>query len=569
MKSFLILVIILCLFHQGFGQYSRHIVRFRDKKGTLHSIASPATYLSQKSVERRNKQKIIIDSTDLPVSRAYLDSIRSIPNVSVMNTSKWLNQALIQTTDSLALNRIRQFSFVKTATAIGLKANPDKDTIIQKKFTETITPLPETIVRNQIQRTAKVSDTLSYGATYNQIHIHEGEYLHNLGYKGEGMTIAILDAGFFGYKTNPAVDSVRLQNRILAEYDFVKNELSVNEDDAHGFQCLSIIAANRPGIMVGSAPRARFYLFRTEDVFSEYPVEEQYWVVAAEYADSAGVDMISSSLGYSDFDDPVFNHEYRERDGNTAMVTIGADLAAKKGIIVMNSAGNSGNLGTDYKFVSTPADGDSVVAVGAVDANGNIAPFSSWGPNGAGKVKPDIVSIGLGTILANNSGNPASGNGTSFSNPNAAGLIACLWQAFQDFTNIEIVDAVKKSADRYLNPHPRYGYGIPNFRKAYGILATERVIRNAITILGDKFIKAYPVPFTGRINVLFKAPSTGKANLQVFDVAGQLIESMNVPVTQGEIKVIQFYSAVRLPRGIYFIRYQDGTTNQLLKVVKN
>ena len=569
MKCLLLLLSAVYMTLQTSAQYSRHVVQFTDKFATTGTLAAPNTYLSPKAIERRNRQKINIDSTDLPVSRAYIDSLRSVPNVTVVNSSKWLNQVLIQTNDSSALIRIRQFPFVRKADAVAPTSRKNEENVIQKKFTEeTITALSEGEIRSSTQRQLQIADTLSYGATYNQIHIHQGEYLHNLGFTGKGITIAMLDAGFFGYKTNPALDSTRLQNRILGEFDFVRNEQSVNEDHPHGLQCLSVIAANRPGIMVGSAPHAKFYLLRTEDAASEYPIEEQYWVVAAEFADSAGADMISSSVGYSDFDDPVFNHFYPQRNGNTAMITIGADLAAKKGMIIMNSAGNSGNLGTDFKYVITPADGDSVVAVGAVDVNGNIASFSSWGPNGAGKVKPDIVSVGQGTIIANGSGNPVGSNGTSYSNPNAAGLIACLWQAFPEFTNMEIIDGVKRSADRYNNPDSRYGYGIPNFKKAYEMLLADRVIRNAPMLFTQKFIRAYPVPFNGVINVMFKAPASGKAVIRIINVSGQVIESMNLPVTQGEIKIINFYSAVRLPRGMYFISYEDGQRKEVLKVVK-
>lgn len=569
MKCVLLLVSALYLSLQSSGQYSRHIVQFTDKKGTSAALSSPSTYLTQKAIERRNKQKINIDSTDLPVSRVYIDSLISVPNVTLVNSSKWLNQVLIQSSDSAALVRIRQFPFVRKANAVAPVARNNEEVIIQKKFSEeSVTPLPPGEILNSIQRELKILDTLSYGSTFNQIHIHQGEYLHNLGFTGRDMIIAVLDAGFFGYKTNPSIDSARLQNRILGEFDFVENEQSVNEDHPHGLQCLSVIAANRPGIMIGSAPHAKFYLLRTEDASSEYPVEEQYWVVAAEFADSAGADMITSSVGYSDFDDPAFNHSYSERNGNTTMVTIGADLAAKKGMIVMNSAGNSGNLATDFKYVIAPADGDSVVAVGAVDVNGNIASFSSWGPNGAGKIKPDIVSVGQGTIISNNNGNPVGANGTSYSNPNVAGLIACLWQAFPEFTNMEIIDAVKRSADRFNNPDDRYGYGLPDFKKAYDLLSVERTMRNATTILGDNFIKAYPVPFKGVINVLFKAPASGKAVIRFISISGQVIETLNIAVSEGEIRVINFYSADRLPRGVYFISYEDQNRKEVLKVMK-
>lgn len=472
MKFFYTSICLVLLWSTGLnGQYSKHIVRLKDKTGSQHTILNPSTYLSSKAIDRRSRQNIALDSTDLPVSGAYLDSIRQVPNVTILNHSRWLNQVLIQTTDASALSKINAFSFVKSTLPIAAIARPQENEIINKRFKETITPLPDRSLinqrNNQRQTEGGLDNTINYGNNLKQIHIHEGEYLHNLGFTGRNITMAFLDAGFFGYKTNPVFDSVRLQNRILGEYDFVNNEPGVNEDHIHGMYCLSIVASNRPGSIVGTAPHANFWLFRTEDAATEYPIEEQHWAVAAEFADSAGADMISSSLGYAEFSDPSFNHSYQQRDGNTSLITIAADMAAKKGMIVMNSAGNSGGLANDFRFVSCPADGDSVVAVGATDVNGNIAGFSSWGPNGAGKLKPNIVSVGQGTIIANTAGVATSGNGTSFSNPNVAGLIACLWQAFPEFTNMQIIDEVQKSAHKFTNPDARYGYGIPNFRKAF------------------------------------------------------------------------------------------------------
>ena len=549
------------------SQYSRHIVQFRDKQNSPFLTSAPAAYLSQASINRRIRQQLSIDSTDLPVSPAYIDSLKAVPGVQVINQSKWLNQVLIRATDSAALIRIRQFPFVKNAMAIALRTLPG-ETVIQEKFRETITPLPDHAELSQRQQAERVSDSLSYGNMSAQIRIHNGQYLHNKNFTGRGMTIAVLDGGFFNYTTNPAIDSARLQNRILGTYDFVNDEVSVTEDHPHGLQCLSIMAANRPGIMVGSAPHANYYLFKSEDSGSEYPVEEQYWVVAAERADSAGADMISSSLGYSSFDDPAFNHEYSERNGHTTLVTIGANFAVKKGMIVMNSAGNSGNDLTQNKYVACPADGDSVVAVGAVDVNGNIASFSSWGPNSAGQVKPDIVSVGQGTVLASTTGTPVMGNGTSYSNPNVAGLVACLWQAFPEFTNREIITAVIQSAHRYLNPDDRYGYGIPDFRKAFERLGAERLLRNSPAILGNDWIKAFPVPFDQSLSVMVNSGTTGQAWLQLLDASGRLIEAKQVSGVSGQVLLIQFSKSICLPAGMYFIRYKDLARKATIKVIK-
>jgi subtilisin family serine protease len=412
------------------------------------------------------------------------------------------------------------------------------------------------------------ANALNYGSSFNQVHIHEGEYLHNLGFTGAGMTIAILDAGFFRYKTNPAFDSIRLQNRILGEWDFVANEQSVNEDHDHGAYCLSILAANRPGFIVGTAPHANYYLFRTEDAGSEYPVEEQNWAAAAERADSLGVDMISSSLGYADFDDARFDHAYTQRDGNTSIITRAADLAAKKGILVMNSAGNSGGSNNDLKYIACPADGDSVMAVGAVDINGTIAAFSSWGPNGAGKVKPNIVSVGAGTAYADINGNPQNGNGTSFSNPNVAGLIACLWEAYPEFTNVDIMQVVERSASRYANPDNRFGYGIPNFKKAVEILDQKRAGGDYATILKDDWIRTYPVPFKEALNVLFRAPGSGKASLRLLDILGRTLEIKTLEVLQNGFYTTSFTNTKGMSSGVYFLQYHDGKNKQLIRVIK-
>jgi len=566
-KIFTLFILCCCVVLFSKAQSTRHIVEFTDKKGTQFSLGNPSAYLSAKSIARRTKQKISIDSTDLPLSKTYLDSIAAVPNVVIRNQSKWLNQILIITSDASALAKINSFPFVKSVKAIAPVARSTED-IIAKKKDQTYELGNELLSRmNNGTKTEGVND-IQYGGTFNQIHIHEGEYLHNLGFTGDGITIAVLDAGFQAYKTNPALDSMRLQGRVLGEWDYVMNEASVNEDYVHGAYCLSIIAANRPGSIVGSAPHASFWLLRTEDVYSEYPVEEQYWIAAAEFADSAGTDMISTSLGYNIFDDPSYNHTYPERNGNTTMITRAADFAAKKGIIVTASAGNDGQRTDDYKFVSCPADADSVLTVGAVNGAGTIAAFSCWGPNSAGKVKPNVVSVGQGTILANTIGNPIGGNGTSYANPNMAGLVACLWQAFPEFTNMEIIDAVQHSADRFLTPDERYGYGIPNFRIAYNQLLIERQRRKYATVLGNEWMKAYPVPYSTNFNLLIKAPMDGKATIQLSNAMGQQLERQTLETDADHYYLINFAQAPVLAKGVYFIRYEDGKNKRTIKIVK-
>ena len=559
MKNILfgLLILLLCL--PARAQFSRYIVVLKDKNNTPFNFNNPSAFLSAKAIARRDHQKISLDSTDLPIVPDYLDSISKAGTVTILNKSKWLNQVLIQSNDAAALAKIQGFPFVKylsgIAPRVAAPTSPNKN-----KFNEKISSV------TGIPGTKGANDFFNYGNMYPQIHIHEGEYLHNNGFRGEGMTIAILDGGFFNYDTNPAFDSVRLQSRILGTWDFVSNEASVTEDNIHGMYCFSIIASNEPGSLVGSCPKAKFYLFRTEDVASEYPVEEQNWVAAAEVADSAGVDLITSSLGYSLFDNPGFDHTYADMNGNNTVVTKGADLAVQKGMIVTNSAGNDGTDG--WHYIIAPSDGDSVLAVGAVNASGQVASFSSYGPSYDGRIKPNVASVGWGTVISAPNGSPASGSGTSFSNPNMAGLITCLWQAFPDFTNMEILDAVQKSSSQYSNPDDRVGYGIPNMHLAYDMLMSQRILKNANTILGNDWLKVYPVPFTNEFNIVLKGQVTGKATMVLYDASGRRV-AMQTLDTQTDLIYNQSFSNLQsLPSGSYLLKYIDGKNKRTIKLVK-
>ena len=556
MKTVFLVIFILLQTH-AFSQYSRYIISLTDKKGTSHQLSNPSTFLSPKSITKRTKFNISLDSTDLPVSKIYLDSILGAGKVTLINTSKWLNQVLIQTTDAQALSKISSFTFVKKRQAIAFKpskqASPD--------FIEEITDL-----NKSTETTNSNVNSLQYGNSGKQIQIHEGEYLHNLGFKGQNVSIAVLDGGFFNYNAIKAFDSVRSSGRIKATWDFFDNNNQVQEDDPHGMYCFSILAANLPGIFVGSAPEADYYLFRTEDVKSEFPVEEQNWLAAAEKADSLGIDIISSSLGYTTFDDPAFNYGYDDMNGKNTIVTRGAALAFRKGILVMNSAGNSGT--NSWKFIGAPADGEQVLAVGAVNITRQVAPFSSYGPTFDQRIKPDIVSVGWGTALINASGLPASGNGTSFSNPNIAGLIACLWQAFPEMRNNEIIDAVRKSGDMYANPDSRSGYGLPNMQKAFGLLEIERVKKNAASLLRDARLKAFPNPFENKIQLVYKAPANGKIEIRLSDLTGRLIFTESKQVIANEIYVFDWKNLGILKAGPYIITYSDVSGTGSIKLVK-
>ncbi len=460
-KAFLLSVsaILICNLLQA--QLSRYLVEFTNKGGTAGTIAGPSSYLSQAAIDRRTRYQIPVDSTDLPVPASFITQLQAIPNVTVINVSNWLNAAAIQTTDADALAAINALPFVKSSRAIAARTG-------RVKAAEATFPAPVSAARGE-----GVEDYFDYGTTsFNEIHLHQGEFLHNVGLRGQGMQIAILDGGFFSYNTLRSFDSANANGQILSTWDFVAGNASVAEDNTHGMQCLSTIVANIPGQFIGKAPKASFHLFRTEDVNSEYPIEEFNWACGAQRADSVGADVISSSLGYGyEFDGGIPDYPHTDLDGNTTLSARAADLAAKKGLMVFNAAGNSGN---DYwHYITTPSDGDSVLAIGAVSSAGVVASFSSYGPSTDGRVKPDISSVGVSALIQGSGNNIISGNGTSYACPNMAGLGTCLWQGFREFNNMRIVRALKEAGSIYSSPDTRIGYGIPDMKKAFLALLAD------------------------------------------------------------------------------------------------
>ncbi len=437
------------------AQLNRYLVRFTDKNNTPYSLQRPSEFLSEKAITRRSKHQIPFDSLDLPVNPQYIESVRSIANVSILNTSKWLNSISILTTDLNALATIRSLPFVIEAYAIASR-NPS---LSSKKFPPPYRPIPAYIPN-------RTSDFYNYGMSDPQIQMHRIPFLHNLGFRGDSMHVAMIDAGFYRYDEFATFDSVRINGQILDTWDFVDRENSVSEDDAHGMQCFSIMASNLPGTFVGSSPRANYYLYRSEDIFSEYPIEELNLACAAERADSAGVDICSISLGYSTFSDPSFNYTYEYLTGNKCISTRAAQIGSNKGMLFVLAAGNEGNA--TWHYLTAPADAKDALAVGAVNGSGIPAGFSSYGPTFDGRIKPNVASYGSGTTIANTSnGQPTYGSGTSFACPNMAGVTTCLWQAFKEKNNSDIIQALQKSSSKTNSPDDRVGYGIPDAQKAF------------------------------------------------------------------------------------------------------
>ncbi|HEX5155153.1 MAG TPA: S8 family serine peptidase [Parafilimonas sp.] len=550
----ILLLALLCITGSVlFAQYPKYVVVFKDKNNSPYRLDKPRKYLSAKAVQRRTTYNIAVDSSDLPVNPSYISQVLAQGPVTYLSQSKWLNQILIYTTSAAAVNAIKSLPFVRNVNPVGPASTTFKTS--NDKFKETIGPLD----RSKLISKSIVANRYDYGSSYGQIHIHNGEFLHNKGFTGKGIVITIIDAGFYHYKSIAAFDSTRAHNRFLGEKDFVDFDGNVNEDNDHGELCLSTIAANVPGVMVGTAPNASFWLLRSENVNSEYPIEEHNWAAAAEFADSVGTDLISSSLGYMQFDDAQFNHTYNDFYKNSTMVSRAATFAAKKGIIVTNSAGNEG--GSSWKYLLFPADDDSVCAVAATNVNGNIASFSSYGY--PGKIKPNIASVGSGTTLYASYG-LTSGSGTSFSNPNINGLIACLWQAFPEFNNMKILKAVYKSADRFKTPDDRYGFGIPNMRKAYNILLKQR---NAQLYKGEWLI-ANNSNFTDEISFKIVAQTDGLVTINLLNDAGKVIAKTAFTTETDEVYDKAFKGLDHLPAGTYSLQYSDGTNTKTIQLNK-
>jgi serine protease AprX len=525
-KSCFFLFIFLSVAIQSNAQLTRYVVRLKNKGSSPYSLSNPSAYLSQRAIDRRNRYGITIDSTDLPVTPSYISQIAAIPNVTLLNVSKWLNAVTVQTSSAAAVAAINAFPFVQSVTGVAARLT-GRPSAGRNKFEleEIFSPyLPA-------GRTEKLTaDYFNYGTgSFNEIHLHNGEFLHNIGLRGQGMQIGMLDNGFNNYTTLRAFDSVNSNGQLLGTWDFVAREANVANDGSHGMSCLSTIAANIPGQFIGTAPKAGFWLYQTEDNASEYPIEEFNWACGVERADSSGADVVSSSLGYGyDFDGGLPDYPYSTLDGNTTMAAIAADMAAKKGILVFVAAGNAGN--TTWRNIITPADGDSVLAIAAVNTSGVVGSFSSYGPSGDGQIKPDIASIGVAAMVQSTSNTVVTGNGTSYACPKIAGLGTCLWQGFPEFNNIKIVRALQQAGSKASSPDDRVGYGIPDVRKAFGNLLSEYASSSS-TVNGCRVTVNWNSKDVGAMKYEIERKAPGETNYskisELNPQAGLLLTSRN------------------------------------------
>ncbi len=477
----------------------KYFVEFTDKKGTPYSVDRPKEFLSQRAIDRRLRQNLFITDADLPVSPGYTQQVVAV-GVNLLYTSRWFNGAVVSATTNSAIEAVRSLSFVKSVTKVFDAGKKGSELGLE--------------VEEQDYHPSRVkSDTFNYGISGTQVRMLKGNTLHNNGHQGQGVVIAVLDAGFYRVDTYPAFDSLRKHNRILGTKDFVDPASDIYNEHLHGMIVLSAMAGYVDGQLVGTAPKASYWLIRTEDGRSEQLIEEYNWVAGAEFADSLGADIINTSLGYTTFDVESQNHTQNQLDGKSCPISIAAGMAADKGMLVVVSAGNEGD--NAWHSISVPADAYNILAVGSVSSSGVHSYFSSYGPSADGRIKPEVMAMGEGTVCVSGSGSIGTANGTSLSAPVISGLAACLWQSRPELTATELRSLIINSSSLCDNPNNALGYGIPDFD-----LALNRIDQLPDTVRG---ITVSPNPFDNHLVITFPAPIAEKVKVSLLGINGQTV----------------------------------------------
>ncbi|MBR5602840.1 MAG: S8 family peptidase [Bacteroidales bacterium] len=523
----------------------KYWVQFTDKNNTPYFINKPEEFLGERAIQRRQDYGIAIDQYDIPVNPSYLQAVAQT-GATILHPSKWLNGVTVEVTNQSVLQAIQALPFVQKTRVL-------EDDSIKQRIKE------ETYFSNDF---VPVSEDKMYSRTYHgmatpQISQLNGIPLHTLGFKGQGMWIGICDGGFDYVDQHEAFQSMYEENRFLGAKDFVYKNGVVYTDSSHGTSCLGLMAANVPDKYVGTAPLASYFLCRTENVNSENVLEEYNWVSAAEYLDSLGIDVISTSLGYITFDNAQFDHVYSDLDGETCVITIGSEIACSRGILCITSAGNEG--GNAFPYISAPADGKNVLTIGAVGTDGERAYFSSIGPTYDGRIKPDVMAHGYGTtVVSPGEGAYYDGSGTSFACPVLAGMATCLWQAQKELPAAEIREALRKSGNMS-TPDNYYGYGIPDIMDALNTLFLEE---NSDFVI-NSVISVYPNPSNGAVDV--KLEIEGKANVKVYNQIGKLLYN-NTIMSDNANGLDVFLS--NIGEGVYFINVVGDEKNITTKFIK-
>ncbi|MBI9060911.1 MAG: S8 family serine peptidase [Marinilabiliaceae bacterium] len=522
----------------AFGQADGYFISFTDKNNTPYTISNPEAFLSERAIERRSKQNIAINEQDLPVAPAYIDSLKKL-GIQVKHTTKWLNGAIVFSDNANLMDTLDRVSFIK---------------YVEKTKSSTT----RKAIHNKFESTSPAktkSSELSYGESWDQVRTVKGQLLHQEGYRGSGMHIAVIDAGFYDADVLPAFQHLYENDQILGTKDFVSPTTNIYQQHYHGMKVLAIIGGLINDEYVGTAPEASFWLLRSEDAATEFPIEADYWICAAEFADSAGVDVINTSLGYSQFDDASMNYSYQDLDGSSR-ISSAAQIAASKGIVIINSAGNEGN--SPWYYVSTPGDAKDVLTIGAMAVDSTQANFSSFGPTSDGRTKPDITAMGVSVATQGTNGAIERGNGTSYSSPVITGLTACLWQALPDLTAAEIRDLIIKSGHQYAQPDNASGYGIPNFDIAYRTDVKET------SVSGQQW-KISPNPFRNQLRIQSLTDNKYQpVSVFLYDVLGQ--KQVERHFNPGEPLIID--NLEQLTAGMYILVIESQGTKNHFKLLK-
>lgn len=500
---------------------SPYWIFFRDKPNA--HLADSSCWLSESARVRRTKQHISIDISDAPVEQNYLQAIQG-KGGRIRHTSRWLNAISVQANDK-QLAEIARLPFVK-----GVQPVLRSDNVI-----------------------SGTSEEFAYGSSGEAIRLLEIDYLHRLNLLGQGKKVAVLDAGFLNLNKIPAFKHLFTDQRILATIDKVDGDTSVYNVGSHGTNVVSLINALLPETFVGVSPRSNYFLIRTENNASEHPSEEDNWIASAEWADSAGADIIQSSLNYNTFDDPKFNHQIKELDGKTIPISRAANMAARKGILVVNSVGNEGR--TSWRYLTPPSDADSILAVGAIQMNGNLAALSSIGPSADKRIKPDVVAPGADISILNTDGGLRTGSGTSFASPLIAGMGALLWQAFPESPAMRVRDAILRSADKFTTPDTFYGYGLPNGRRAYIYLQsfTQRDHHPA-----EVMFTVSPNPAQDFMTISARqTDSSARWQVMISDLAGRILYREEFSPHQPDWHHILWLEESSFPTGVYLLQLKN------------
>ena len=539
-RFYAFVLMMICTF-PTMGKVNRYIVFLNDKNNNSYSIENPEEFLSPRALKRRSNQNINITIHDLPVSHTYLNALKTFDGVDVHFTTKWMNAVLVEM-DETMVNELESLDFVKKVNYVA----PDSK-------------LAASMQNGRVAALMKKKEEISGEYESNAQNEFIGiDVMHGAGYKGEGMLIAIFDSGFEFIKESPYYAHLFSENKIIGTKDFIRGSSDIFQYDTHGSKVLSCISAFNEGEYSGTAPEADLALCVTEDISSEYRIEEYNWLFAAEYADSLGADIINSSVGYSYFDDERMNYTYDDLNGKTAIITKAATIAASKGILVISSNGNEGN--NSWKYLNAPADADSILSVGAATYSLERSNFSSFGPTSDGRIKPDISALGSWVRIAYKN-EIAYANGTSFSAPMVAGLAAGFWQAYPELTNIEVIQYLKMTANQSNSPDTLLGYGIPNFMKAF-----NKVKINEGDVM-NKFV-VFPNPVTNKRIIYFYVDSLADEkiyNLNFYDLKGSHIRSEEVSIYNSQ-DLIEVDVSFLTP-GSYILTYVNGTKQKKSKLV--